>query len=85
MWRVIFVLATGCALLLSEASAVEVTADSFLVGQVWPPSPADKVVRISGIYPHLTVFNGDGECGVGAIMPWANKLWFITYPPHSWT
>ena len=83
MWRAIFVLTASCALLLSEASAVEVTADSSLVGQVWPPSPTDKVVRISGIYPHLTVFNGYGECGIGAVMPWADKLWFITYPPHK--
>jgi hypothetical protein len=48
---------------------------------------------ISGVYPHLTaysqslksgVFNrGDGsECGIGAVIPWAGKLWMITYAPH---
>ena len=52
-------------------------------GQTWAPSPDAKVVRISGIYPHLAVFNGYGECGIGAIAPWAGKLWFITYPPHQ--
>ena len=37
----------------------------------------------SGIYPHLASFNDEGECGTGAIVPWAGKLWFLTYAPHS--
>ena len=53
-----------------------------------------KPICISGIYPHLAVFNGKddperntwegtgGECGIGAIVPWAGKLWLTTYPPH---
>ena len=48
-----------------------------------PGVAVDAVVNISGTYPHLTVFNGDGEIGLGALMPWADKLWFITYPPHQ--
>ena len=51
-------------------------------GQTWPPSPTDAVLKISGVYPHLTVYNPYGECGMGAIVPWAGKLWIITYPPH---
>src|SRR4051812_45992404 len=39
-------------------------------------------VQISGIYPHLAMFNGSGECGIGAVVPWAGKLWVLTYPPH---
>lgn len=39
-------------------------------------------LRISGIYPHLTAYNGHGECGIGAVVPWAGRLWWITYPPH---
>ncbi len=58
------------------------TAQSHGIGQVWAPAPDDKVVRISGVYPHLTVFNTSGECGIGAVVPWADKLWFLTYPPH---
>jgi hypothetical protein len=58
------------------------TAGSTDVGPVWGPSATDRVVRVSGIYPHLTVYNGYGECGIGAIVPWADRLWFITYPPH---
>ncbi|MFO7922069.1 MAG: hypothetical protein R6U58_00075, partial [Bacteroidales bacterium] len=39
--------------------------------------------RISGRYPHLTMFNNGEECGIGAIMPWAGRLWAITYSPHD--
>ena len=46
------------------------------------PSHADKVVKISGVYPHLTMTNNHDECGVGAVVPWAGKLWAITYGPH---
>ncbi|MGC4004141.1 MAG: hypothetical protein QM811_13885 [Pirellulales bacterium] len=42
-------------------------------------------VEASGIYPHLAMFNGHGECVVGAIVPWGGKLWVITYPPHMRT
>lgn len=42
-------------------------------------------LQISGIYPHLAVFSGEGEVGIGAVMPWAGKLWMITYPPHHRT
>jgi hypothetical protein len=52
-------------------------------------------LRISGIYPHLAVFNGrydaesdtwhgtGKECGIGAVVPWVDRLWLITYPPHA--
>jgi hypothetical protein len=36
----------------------------------------------SGIYPHLAFFNNEGECGTGAVVPWAGKLWALTYAPH---
>lgn len=36
----------------------------------------------SGIYPHLAFFNSEGECGTGAVVPWADRLWVITYGPH---
>src|ERR1044072_768117 len=44
---------------------------------------AGEKLQISGIYPHLAAFNGDRECGIGAVVPWAGKLWMITYPPHA--
>src|SRR5690606_16327331 len=34
------------------------------------------------IYPHLAYYNDEGECGTGAVVPWADRLWVITYGPH---
>jgi hypothetical protein len=43
---------------------------------------AQKYPSYSGIYPHLAFYNSQGECGTGAVVPWAGKLWAITYSPH---
>jgi hypothetical protein len=43
---------------------------------------SDKHFQISGIYPHLAYYNNEGECGTGAVVPWAGRLWAITYGPH---
>lgn len=40
-------------------------------------------IDISGRYPHLAMHNTQGECGTGAVVPWADKLWVITYAPHK--
>src|SRR5512137_1845981 len=45
------------------------------------PVAADPV-QISGIYPHLAYFNDEGECGTGAVVPWADRLWVVSYAPH---
>jgi hypothetical protein len=39
-------------------------------------------VSYGGRYPHLAVSNAQGECGIGAVVPWAGRLWFLTYGPH---
>ena len=49
---------------------------------VLAPCTAEKPVQVSGIYPHLAMYNNEGECGTGAVVPWAGKLWVITYGPH---
>ncbi len=41
-----------------------------------------KPDSISGIYPSLAYYNNEGECGTGAVVPWAGDLWVITYGPH---
>ena len=43
---------------------------------------AAEPVCVSGIYPNLAMFNDEGECGTGAVVPWADRLWVITYGPH---
>ena len=44
-------------------------------------------VQISGIFPSYAVQAGTGkprnELGIGALMPWAGKLWAITYIAHT--
>ena len=62
---------------------------------VWTVSVVGGMpLRVSGIYPHLAAFNQPepgvqdpthGEAGTGAIVPWAGRLWFITYPQHKTT
>jgi len=48
-----------------------------LLAQSTPPR------QISGIYPHLAMFNSQNECGTGAVVPFAGKLWVVTYSPHQ--
>lgn len=43
---------------------------------------SDQPRQVSGIYPSLAMFNKEGECGTGAVVPWADRLWAITYAPH---
>lgn len=40
-------------------------------------------LSLSGIYPSLATFNDEGECGTGAVVPWADRLWVISYAPHK--
>jgi len=56
----------GCLILFSILSV-----NGFAAPQEW-----------SGIYPSLAYFNNEGECGTGAVVPWADRLWVITYGPH---
>ncbi|GAT33044.1 hypothetical protein TSACC_21449 [Terrimicrobium sacchariphilum] len=53
-------------------------AASCVLGEV----PSDQPRQVSGIYPSLAMFNKEGECGTGAVVPWADRLWAITYAPH---
>jgi hypothetical protein len=51
------------------------------------PAPA-KIASppIAGVYPNLTVMGeglgSDSEAGIGALMPWAGKLWAVGYVAH---
>ncbi len=53
-------------------------ASLFLGGSALAAEP----VQVSGIYPQLAMFNNEGECGTGAVVPWADRLWVVTYGPH---
>jgi len=69
--------ATRCLLPLGALLA------SLLARPAAAAEPATKPVQISGRYPHLAMFNRQGECGTGAVVPWAGRLWVVTYAPHQ--
>ena len=63
----------------------------------WLTAAADPesvpVRQIGGIYPDLTTYGvysqngahwkqGHNECGIGAVVPWAARLWMVNYAPH---
>ena len=45
-------------------------------------SVSNEPVSFSGIYPSLAYYNLEAECGTGAVVPWAGRLWVVTYGPH---
>ncbi len=48
---------------------------------------SNQYLNASGVYPHLALSAELGpprtECGVGAMMAWAGKLWVVTYVSHT--
>ena len=80
-------LAAACLAL--AGAAIEVVGQTAIETNNQRSTPSAAPLEISGIYPHLAAFNGvgefvsNGECGIGAVVPWAGRLWFLTYPPHS--
>ncbi|MFM1903261.1 MAG: hypothetical protein RLZZ440_1161, partial [Planctomycetota bacterium] len=61
--------------------AMLVAAATVAIAEV-PALPPPQQGGISGIHPRLAVSNAEGECGIGAVVPWADRLWVITYGPH---
>ena len=47
---------------------------------------ADEPVNVNGVFPKMTVYaagaGSDSETGIGAMIPWADKLWAIGYVAH---
>ena len=43
-------------------------------------------ISVNGVFPNLTVFapgvGSDSEAGIGALIPWADKLWAVGYVAH---
>ncbi len=53
-----------------------------MTGCLSPANTGQQPESVSGIYPYLAYYNEEGECGTGAVVPWADRLWVITYGPH---
>ena len=49
-------------------------------------APAPRPLSINGVFPQLTIMakgtGSDSEAGIGALIPWAEKLWAIGYVAH---
>ena len=47
----------------------------------------NQYLNASGVFPHLALTAELGpprsECGIGAMMAWAGKLWLVTYVSHK--
>ncbi len=67
------------SLLTVSFIAAFLSLTDFLRGQGDNATP----VAVAGVYPSLTMYNEEGECGTGAVVPWAGRLWVITYGPHK--
>jgi hypothetical protein len=68
----------GLSVLITLFSWACFAADAQTQAGTLPQDP----LSISGIYPHLTMWNREGECGTGAVVPWQGSLWAVTYAPH---
>ncbi len=59
-----------------------------LMAQKEPEKPdmaPEEIIEINGVFPHLSLVGdhiGRSETGIGALLPWANKLWYIGYVAH---
>ncbi len=71
----------ACVCFVTLAVGLLPTRAESLSGPETPPG-TNAVLLISGTYPHLSVFTDEGECGLGAVASWNERLWFLTYPPH---
>jgi hypothetical protein len=62
---------------------------SILLFHLFAVSIFSQRLNISGIYPNLVMYNHEGiennfgEAGIGALVPWGEKLWGITYTCHA--
>lgn len=60
-------------------------AEAQSAGGDLPSDSPTASVNASGVFPHLAAMAGHAprtEAGIGALMPWANRLWFVTYVAH---
>ncbi|MEE8452844.1 MAG: hypothetical protein V3R99_13045 [Thermoguttaceae bacterium] len=78
---------------IRKSTAISILLVSLAMASLTPAVSEEPIRRFSGIYPHLTTYGiysqdgahrktGHNECGIGAVVPWADRLWMINYAPH---
>ncbi len=59
---------------------------SCIQGQDKKSATQRTALQVNGVFPHLTILGasekGRSESGIGALVPWADKLWMIGYVAH---
>jgi len=60
---------------------------SLALSAVTAPAAADPFERwphYSGVYPHTAGLSDSySEAGIGAVVPWADRLWYVNYVAHK--
>ncbi len=63
-----------------------VAQNGFSQSNLNPEKEKNTVININGVFPNLTILGssdkGRSESGIGALVPWADKLWMIGYVAH---
>jgi hypothetical protein len=84
LWNTIVFLTTG-AVICGEESVTISAERPPLQSQAAGPA-AETPVHFSGVVPRLAMVadhSPRSEAGIGALMPWAGRLWAITYTAHK--
>lgn len=51
-----------------------------------PEKKAEIPVQVGNAFPNITTiaeYEAPTEAGIGALLPWANRLWFVSYVAHK--
>lgn len=85
--RMGFAVLAAAALLLPAAAAGEPAkpsaGDTPTDSSAAQPKQKDRWPQFSGIYPHLAALSQSySESGIGAVVPWADRLWYVSYVAH---
>ncbi|KAI8740904.1 hypothetical protein BgiBS90_034995 [Biomphalaria glabrata] len=87
IWPVLFITFTLLSCMLNGIT----TLQNITTPPTPPPPPtsvpsvksSDNLFQVNGIFPEYTVTANSGpersECGIGALMPWADKLYMVSY------
>jgi hypothetical protein len=65
-------------------SAIVLVLCVSIVVQAQQPTTGTKI-NVGGVFPDLAMVAGHSprtEAGIGAMVPWANRLWLVTYVAH---
>jgi len=70
-----------CSCLLAACLLLHGTFPTQAAETMAPPAP---LPQFSGIYPHLAALSDSySEAGIGAVVPWADRLWYVSYVAHK--